>query len=108
MAVIVWGIVRIIPRWLRTQEGITQRRMQALEQRIRHSERELSVALWRTTAHPRAVHLFSSSTDLRMMSLTCSRYGPANVQRRQFAAAARRSLRRNPIFIERAREISTL
>jgi len=33
-AMIVWGIVRIISRWLRTKEGITQRRMQALEQRI--------------------------------------------------------------------------
>jgi len=33
-AVIVWGIVRIISRWLRTKEGITQRRMQELEQRI--------------------------------------------------------------------------
>ena len=42
MAVIVWGIVRIIPRWLRTQEGITQRRMQELEQRMRHSKREQS------------------------------------------------------------------
>ena len=41
-AVIVWGIVRIISRWLRTKEGITQRRMQELEQRMRHSERELS------------------------------------------------------------------
>ena len=34
MAVIVWGTVRIISRWLRTQEGITQRQIKELEQRI--------------------------------------------------------------------------
>jgi hypothetical protein len=34
MAVFVWGIVKIISRWLRTKEGIAQRRMQELEQRI--------------------------------------------------------------------------
>ena len=34
IAVFVWGIVKIISRWLRTKEGIAQRRMQELEQRI--------------------------------------------------------------------------
>jgi hypothetical protein len=34
IAVIVWGIVRIISRWLRTQEGITQRPIKELKQRI--------------------------------------------------------------------------
>jgi hypothetical protein len=42
MAVIVWGIVKIISRWLQTQEGITHRQIKELEQRIRHSDRELS------------------------------------------------------------------
>jgi hypothetical protein len=34
VAVVVWGIVRIISRWLKTKEGVTQRRLQALEHRI--------------------------------------------------------------------------
>jgi hypothetical protein len=34
IAVFVWGIVKIISRWLRTKDGIAQRRMQELEQRL--------------------------------------------------------------------------
>ena len=69
MAVIVWGAVRIIARWLRTQEGITQRRMQELEQRIRHSERELSRSIM---ANDRASSCsgiaYHPALTLRMMS----------------------------------------
>ena len=34
MAVIVWGIVRSIARWLRTPEWITHRQIKGLEQRL--------------------------------------------------------------------------
>jgi hypothetical protein len=69
MAVIVWGIVRIIPRWLRTQEGITQRRMQALEQRIRHSERELSRSIMANDCASSCSGIFyHPALTLRMMS----------------------------------------
>ena len=34
IAVIVWGTVRIIARWLRTQEGLTQRQIKELKQRL--------------------------------------------------------------------------
>jgi len=45
MAVIVWGIVRIISRWLRTQEGITQRQIKELEQRLHVLETQQMPAL---------------------------------------------------------------
>jgi hypothetical protein len=38
VAVVVWGIVRVISRWLKTKEGITQRRLQELEQRLHRLE----------------------------------------------------------------------
>ena len=45
MAVIVWGTVRIISRWLRTQEGITQRQIKELEQRLHVLETQQMPAL---------------------------------------------------------------
>ena len=45
IAVIVWGTVGIIARWLRTQEGITQRPIKALEQRIHVLETQQMPAL---------------------------------------------------------------
>src|ERR1051326_3943859 len=38
VAVVVWGIVRIISRWLKTKEGITQRHLQGLEQHLHRLE----------------------------------------------------------------------
>ena len=70
IAVIVWGIVRIIPRWLQTQEGITQRRMQELEQRMRHSERELSRSIMANDHASSCSYIsFHPALALRMMSL---------------------------------------
>ena len=69
MAVIVWGIVRIISRWLQTQEGITQRRMQELEQRIRHSEREISRSIMANDHASSCSYIsFHPALTLRMMS----------------------------------------
>jgi len=45
MAVIVWGTVRIIARWLRTQEGITHRQIKALAQRLHVVETQQMPAL---------------------------------------------------------------
>jgi large-conductance mechanosensitive channel len=45
MAVVVWGTVRIISRWLRTQEGITQRQIKELEQRLHVLETQQMPAL---------------------------------------------------------------
>jgi len=69
MAVIVWGTVRIISRWLRTKEGITKRRMQELEQRIRHSERELSRSMSNDEASSCSYISFHPALTLRMISL---------------------------------------
>ena len=41
IAVIVWGIVRIISRWLRTKEGTAQRQIKELEQRLHVLETDL-------------------------------------------------------------------
>ena len=38
IAVIVWGTVRIIARWLRPNEGITHRQIKELEQRLHRLE----------------------------------------------------------------------
>ena len=35
ITVIVWGIVRITSRWLRTRDGLSQRQIKELEQRLR-------------------------------------------------------------------------
>jgi len=45
MAVIVWGTVRIVSRWLRTQEGITHRQIKELEQRLHVLETQQMPAL---------------------------------------------------------------
>ena len=45
MAVIVWGTVRSISRWLRTEEGITQRPIKELEQRLHVLETQQMPAL---------------------------------------------------------------
>ncbi len=69
MAVIVWGTVRIISRWLRTQEGITHRQIKELEQRIRHSERELSRSIMANDHASSCSGIFSHpALTLRMMS----------------------------------------
>jgi hypothetical protein len=68
IAVVVWGIVKIISRWLQTKEGIAQRRMQELEQRIRHSERELSRSRSNDEAFSCSGILYHPALTLRMMS----------------------------------------
>jgi large-conductance mechanosensitive channel len=45
IAVLVWGIVKIISRWLRTQEGITHRQIKALAQRLHVLETQQMPAL---------------------------------------------------------------
>jgi len=69
MAVIVWGTVRIISRWLRTQEGITHRHIKELEQRMRHSERELSRSIMANDCASSCSYIsFHPALTLRMMS----------------------------------------
>ena len=69
MAVIVWGAVRIIARWLRPNEGITHRHIKELEQRIRHSERELSRSIMANDGASSCSGIaYHPALTLRMMS----------------------------------------
>ena len=69
MAVIVWRTVRIMARWLRTQEGITHRQIKELEQRMRHSERELSRSIMANDCASSCSYIsFHPALTLRMMS----------------------------------------
>ncbi len=69
ITVFVWGIVKIISRWLRTKEGVTHRHIKELAQRIRHSERGLSRSIMANDQASSCSGIFyHPALTLRMMS----------------------------------------